>query len=407
MTIRFRTGTALGSAPTQVDRSAGIIRGVSVIEMGEAKGHGVWVDATMLDQVVAAGNASPSGIKARFTHPGMCADGLGTLIGHHTSFRRDGDRVLADLHLSETAKATPNGDLHTYVLDLAEKEPSRFGESIVFTGTPVWKTQRGEIAVNDQSLSTRTGYRKPDDLTDEKPYARVARLLASDLVDEPAANTKGLFGFSAASFFAGTGGDLPEQAFAILDQLRDEHGITFEAAHGLLARYAAARGITPPPTITPPSDPMKLSATILSLSTAHPEHAGLILSMLGADKPEADIVTAVSDARFAAITAERDALKTKLATAEKAATDASAERDALKTKVERFASIERTNSRTLDPGTEQKATGSAQTQQDVEQAWANPKVKALHFNDRTEFDLAVSTIGLPAVIAAATKADPQ
>jgi len=181
----FRTNIARGLAvqPEEpaVDRDEGIIYGYSVITKGPALGHDMEIDQTTLEQVVALGNRTKQGIKTRFDHPNASSTSMGTFLGRSREFRLAGDRVLADLYLSASAKEAPQGDLYTYVLGLAERDPAAFGASIVFEGKAEYQLEPD-------------GTRKKDE--DGKPLPRLARvekLLASDVVDDPAANPGGLF----------------------------------------------------------------------------------------------------------------------------------------------------------------------------------------------------------------------
>jgi len=85
------------------DREAKVLYGVQVAMLGEAKGHGFELDDVTLDKIVELGNASPNGIKVRFGHPSMCTPALGTFLGVRKNFRRDGQYVRADLHMSKAA----------------------------------------------------------------------------------------------------------------------------------------------------------------------------------------------------------------------------------------------------------------------------------------------------------------
>ena len=131
---RARTSLATGIAEGAqgVDREARVIRGYSVVTRGEAKGHEAWIDETFLDQVVAVGNAIDTGLKSRFTHPGLCSDGLGKFLGRTRNFRRVDGRVVGDLHFAQAGSKSPDGDLAGYVMDLADEDPDAFGASIVF-----------------------------------------------------------------------------------------------------------------------------------------------------------------------------------------------------------------------------------------------------------------------------------
>lgn len=174
---------------------AGLIEGYSVIARGEALGHGMWIDDRMLDQVAKAGAARKLGTKVRFTHPGMSSDGMGKLLGSAFNFRRDGDRVIADLHLLEAAHKAPDGDLAGYVMDLAEEAPDKFGTSIVFS------PDAGEEDRFRAKHTDKQGrFISPDeDNAQHLPHARLASLHASDVVDDPAANPAGLFSAEATA----------------------------------------------------------------------------------------------------------------------------------------------------------------------------------------------------------------
>jgi len=250
--MRFRSVPSR-QAPARVDREAGILRGVSAIQTGEALGHDMLIDEVMIAQVVSHGQAAGDvGIKSRYTHPGLCADGMGKMLGRLRNWRLSADRqkALADLHLLESAAASPDGDLRTYVLDLAEEDPQAFALSIVFENDPVWKLADGsEIRVYDDSLRRReedwVWYERPPTATTEEPYARCQRLTHTDTVDEPAANRDGLFATAAAAaaFARGTSA-AAEQAYDQLDLLRASLRLSLSDTHAFAMRYLAARGYT-------------------------------------------------------------------------------------------------------------------------------------------------------------------
>ncbi|HUS39464.1 MAG TPA: hypothetical protein VMX74_08440 [Pirellulales bacterium] len=191
---------------SRVDREggmfrAGLIEGVSAVTLGEALGHDLWLDSEFIDQVVVSGNASRHGVKMRFTHPGLSSDGLGTLLARYKNFRRDGDKALADVHFVKSAHSTPSGDLASYVMDLAEESPDLFATSIVFN------RDIGEEGLLVESNRNKDGnFISPDKKnTRNLLHARLDTLIATDMVDEPAANPDGLF--SAL----GDGNVLPDQ----------------------------------------------------------------------------------------------------------------------------------------------------------------------------------------------------
>jgi hypothetical protein len=177
--------------PLSVNRKKGIIEGVSVNSKGEAKGHGVFLDDEFIDNVVLQGNEKKQGLKVRFGHPNMSSTALGTFLGRVKNFRRVGDQAKADLFLSNSAKETPHGNLYDYVLNLAENEADMFGMSIVF--------ERGKVYQRDKE-----GKKIFEGLNgEEKVFIELDKLLASDLVDNPAANENGLFSAFNQATFAG------------------------------------------------------------------------------------------------------------------------------------------------------------------------------------------------------------
>jgi hypothetical protein len=138
-----------------------IIEGVSVISVGEAKGHGLFVDARTLREVKACAETYAGGVKVNLDH----GAGIKDIIGFVDNFRIIGEKLVADLNLLQ------NAERRDYVLEIAEKLPDTFGISIAFSG-PV-----REI--------------------DGKRFASCEELYSADLVQTPAANPTGLFSFEA------------------------------------------------------------------------------------------------------------------------------------------------------------------------------------------------------------------
>jgi hypothetical protein len=138
-----------------------IIEGVSVISVGEAKGHGLFVDRITLQEVKACAESYAGGVKVNLDH----GAGIKDIVGFCDNFRIIGEKLVADLNLLK------NAERKDYVLEIAEKLPDTFGISIAFSG-PV-----REI--------------------DGKRFASCEELYSADLVQTPAANPTGLFSFEA------------------------------------------------------------------------------------------------------------------------------------------------------------------------------------------------------------------
>jgi len=248
-------------ARARVDRTggrygAGMIRGVSVITLGEALGHRQWVDAETLRQTAAAINAS-TGVKSRFTHPSVSGDGLGTLLGSFTGPATvEGGRVVADLHFLKSAHETPEGDLAKYVMDLADESPESFGASIVFTHDVEAEDKFEEANLRDGK------FQSPDpENANHYPHIRLKKLRGVDAVDSPAANPKGLFS---------RGQEIPADADALLSYalgLTTERpetsalSIDADRAAAFLARFLESRGLTIGPEEQPAPTPVKPALT--------------------------------------------------------------------------------------------------------------------------------------------------
>ena len=209
--VWFRTAPAYGLQDKQgVDRNKNIIYGAAIATKGEAKGHDVMLDDQTLATIADLGNSAERGVKARFTHPNMSNDGMGSFLGRWRDFRVDGDIVRADLHFSRRAFNTPKGNLAGYVMGLAEDEPDMFGVSIVIPETDIHEKLEGE----------------------EMAFLRPTKLRAADVVDSPAAND---------GFFSE---DSPAaQATTILDCLfgGDPESVVRERVYAFLDSYFASQ----------------------------------------------------------------------------------------------------------------------------------------------------------------------
>ena len=138
-----------------------VIEGVSIISIGEAKGHGLYVDDTTLMQVKECAESYKGGVKVNLDH----GAGIKDIVGFVNNFRIVGKQLLGDLNLLETSP------MRDYVLEISSKLPDTFGISIAFSG-PI---------------------REVEGLA----FASCTELYSADLVQTPAANATGLFSFTA------------------------------------------------------------------------------------------------------------------------------------------------------------------------------------------------------------------
>ena len=160
-----------------INEGSGVLQKVVVAQAGKVKSYFEEIDGETLSQIVSLGNAKENGVKARFGHPNMCSSAFGTYIGRFKNFQLDGQKVTGDLHLDTVCKASPGGNLYDYILTMASKNPDMFGASMAFIPA--------EPALG----------------TGEFPLVRIEELLATDLVDDPAA-TNSLFSRDSFSYQA-------------------------------------------------------------------------------------------------------------------------------------------------------------------------------------------------------------
>lgn len=168
--------------PVGVDREAKILRGYVVAQEGpfRSEGRGEF-DEKALREIVRLGNASRGGLKSRFTHPSASTDGLGRYLGRARNFTmstatdaRTGQTVKAvrgDLHFDPTAHETPNGDLASYVMNLAANDSEAISSSLVLKNTEEYRMVRGRRAADK-------------DGNDLPPLWWPTELKASDIVEE-------------------------------------------------------------------------------------------------------------------------------------------------------------------------------------------------------------------------------
>ena len=158
------TETCFSSIADSKVSADGVIAGVAVITVGEALGHGVFIDSTTLEMFSALGVAFPSGVQVKIDH----GSGFSSIVGTLKNFSVQGNKVVADLHLLQTHKE------YSTIVEMADKMPNAFGLSVSFSG------KRVEL--------------------DGKQYVRTLELYSIDLVDHPAANPSGLFSVDSKPF---------------------------------------------------------------------------------------------------------------------------------------------------------------------------------------------------------------
>lgn len=269
----FKTDVSYLQTDLKIDAENGIINGVSLCSVGEAKGHGVLLDQSFIDNIVALGSQLPQGLKCRFGHPSMSNEALGTYLGRFKNFRTEGEKAVADLYLDPVAKQSPNGDLFSYVVKMAATNPDMFGASIVFTPGECYQISPDGEKVPPEGYDSLFGF-PIKKFEDEPWYASIEELHGADVVDEPAANEDGLFSASAkfnADKFAVRVSEFLDSNPDIWDFI-DKHPEKFEA---FLERYNQYKQRKSKSSMSHKANPkkqnffQKLAAAMLSQADNH------------------------------------------------------------------------------------------------------------------------------------------
>ena len=140
-----------------VDVASGTIRKVSLISLGEARGHKdekgrkVFVDETTLEQVFAFCRQEGT-IKVKTDH----GSGVLSTIGYLDSFSQEPTRVVGNLHIYDAEPDAPR------IFEIAAKNPTHLGISLEFTGL--------------------------DEVDDRRCLARCDEVITAALVSDAAAN---------------------------------------------------------------------------------------------------------------------------------------------------------------------------------------------------------------------------
>jgi hypothetical protein len=142
----------------RIDPDNGIIRSVSLMEMGDAKGHydkkgrQVIIDEVTLEQLFKECKKLGK-IKVKANH----GSGVFEVIGWADNFALQANKVIADVHIYESESN------RSRILEIADKNPTHMGISMEFTGED---KARGEVCL-----------------------CRCDGVVAAALVDDPAANS--------------------------------------------------------------------------------------------------------------------------------------------------------------------------------------------------------------------------
>jgi len=114
-----------------VARGDDLIPNVSLITVGDAKGHNCQIDATTLQQLLECSKRFKNGVRANLGH----FTGMENSFGHITNLHIAGDKLVGDLNLfSEHSEySLIKRNIHTI--------PDTFGFSVFFDGPDEEKEQ--------------------------------------------------------------------------------------------------------------------------------------------------------------------------------------------------------------------------------------------------------------------------
>lgn len=269
----------------QIDLENGIIRDVVMVQEGEAKGHGLHLDAQFISDLVSYDQKvfGAEGVRVRFDHPSRSS--MGSQLARMKNVRKrkgpEGQmQAIADMYLLESAKISPtHGDMHSWVLKMAQEDPGFIMSSIVFSSTgyfqkkangqkkPIWDyDEEGNWMSYDSKLGA--------------VYVTLGEHLFTDLVDDGAA-TSSMFKPSLEPAIELDSAPKPKNQMTLLELLFGKKAVTEPVE--LSAEEA-----------TELRQKLSLAETELAKFKAEADKAtaDLALSKTALDKAEADLATA-------------------------------------------------------------------------------------------------------------------
>lgn len=176
MTDKFTLFSTFNGHADDVDSVKGIIRNVSVITEGIAKGHGFGIDSESRSTLLACVKNFAKGVLVKLKHKanGEHQSVINESVGSLQNFRQDGNQLKADfVLLSSLAEKTKET-----IYELARNFYDQFG----FSPT-------AEITLEEKEGGK---------------FARFTRVMSVDLTDEPAANVS-LFSAACCEFCGASG----------------------------------------------------------------------------------------------------------------------------------------------------------------------------------------------------------
>ncbi len=166
--------------PQGVNREARVINDISIISVGEAKGHGILITQNTLRD--AATKLLDRKLPAYITHRNAMGDRLLDEVGFFSGFYLDGERIRARVFQAFESFEKFQTERFERLFEMAENMPDNFGVSLVFEGNLIWETTAGPVEYAGMSS-------RPGDALNELPSVQMVDIQSADFVDNPAANT--------------------------------------------------------------------------------------------------------------------------------------------------------------------------------------------------------------------------
>ena len=167
-----------------VSAPAGTMEDVSLLQVGDAKGHGIFIDdKSLVTALVALEDAN---LPAHITHAGAATEDRMLLqVGYFTDFFVDDGKLKAKQFTALKSFREDEPERYNRLFDLAAEMPDAFGLSLVFEANLVFVMEDG----TDVPLADYKG----EGAVRESPSVRFVSIESADFVDAPAANKDGLF----------------------------------------------------------------------------------------------------------------------------------------------------------------------------------------------------------------------
>lgn len=182
---RFRAGFRK-SPGHKVDALAGTIQEISLIEVGEARGHDLWIDQKSLETAL---EALGQNLPAYITHNGALEeDRILKEVGFFSDFFIDGEKLKARSFKALSSFRDDESDRFNRLFDIAQEMPDTFGVSLVFEAEIVHVFEDGSEKLIHEVEEDEMGK-----IIRSEPSVRFRTIKSADFVDAPASNRNGLF----------------------------------------------------------------------------------------------------------------------------------------------------------------------------------------------------------------------